>query len=83
MPDKFTWGGDFNRSNVIQCLTCRHRVKGVHPIACDAFPGGVPDAILRNQHDHRQPYPGDHGILYEPDDAAPFTPIRKVKEPTE
>lgn len=41
-------------------------------LKCDAFPLGIPDPILRNEADHRQPFEGDHGILFlprNPDDA--------------
>jgi hypothetical protein len=54
-----------------QCLGCKHFHSNTdlgEPLTCDAFPGGIPDAILLNKHDHREPYPGDHGILFEPID---------------
>jgi len=34
--------------------------------ACDAFPAGIPASIIENRRDHRKPYPGDRGILFEP-----------------
>ncbi len=51
------------------CLNCRHYQEdeeGGTP-TCEAFPGGIPDAILRDGFDHRQPYPHDGGIMFEPD----------------
>ncbi len=33
---------------------------------CDAFPNGIPDEIYREGFDHTKPYPGDHGIQFEP-----------------
>jgi hypothetical protein len=35
-------------------------------LCCKAFPSGIPDEILQGEHDHREPYSGDNGILYEP-----------------
>jgi len=32
---------------------------------CKAFPKGIPQAILMNQKDHRNPIDGDHGIQFE------------------
>ena len=33
---------------------------------CDAFGGPPPDEILMDGYDHRQPYPGDNGVQFEP-----------------
>jgi hypothetical protein len=34
--------------------------------ACAAFPNGIPDAIAEGDVEHREPYPGDRGIRFEP-----------------
>ena len=59
----------------IQCLWCRHfrtDISDVDDLAkgwrCDACPKRIPDAILDNEADHRQPYEGDRGIVFEPRD---------------
>jgi len=53
------------------CLKCRH-LNPSHqgPMRCTAFPARIPDPILLMDHDHRNAYPGDQGIRYEPSDAA-------------
>lgn len=59
--ERLTW----QTANLVisQCFHCKHwRDAGT----CDAFPESVPDRILTNKHDHRQPFPGDNGILFEP-----------------
>jgi hypothetical protein len=45
-----------------QCGTCKHITEA---LKCEAFPNGIPKAILEGEFDHTQPYPGDNGILYE------------------
>ena len=35
---------------------------------CKAFPNHIPVAILTNEFDHTEPFPGDHGIRFEPID---------------
>ena len=58
---------------VTQCLYCRHysRVSPAVPPGCRAFPGGIPDAILTNSADHRQPFEDDQGVRFEPRDTVP------------
>ena len=55
-----------------QCFRCKHMHDGAS-YTCDAFPevAGIPEAILTNEHDHEEPFPGDHGIRFEPKDGEP------------
>lgn len=54
---------------IFQCSVCK-RYRGDDK--CDAFPEGIPQEIRMDEHDHRQPFPGDNGLLYEP--VSPDTP---------
>jgi hypothetical protein len=62
---------------VTPCAFCRHFLETREGRArCAAFPEGegIPDVILHGQYDHRQPYPGDHGIQFAPLEIAERTP---------
>jgi hypothetical protein len=49
------------------CFECVHLHTGdPGTLTCDAFPQGIPDPIYFEGVDHRQPFPGDHGIRWEP-----------------
>jgi hypothetical protein len=63
--ERFVWTGGSNLPEISQCVSCRHKHDG--GAWCDAYPkpSVIPEAILRNTADHRQPYEGDHGIRYE------------------
>ena len=56
-------------SELPQCFSCAHfrlgERDGEHS-SCAAFPSPerIPAAIWIGDHDHHEPYPGDHGIQF-------------------
>jgi hypothetical protein len=64
------------------CTPCRH-FRPRQGRTCAAFPArdSIPMPIWLGEHDHRTPYPGDHGIRFEPREvsaADPVTPSANV-----
>lgn len=48
----------------MQCAFCKH-YEG--ELRCSAFGKEmIPREIIINRHDHREPFPGDNGITFEP-----------------
>lgn len=46
------------------CTFCRHWAVDFRK--CAAFSGEIPLEIWMGENNHRQPYPGDNGIQFEP-----------------
>ena len=52
------------------CVYCRHFWGSTHGRFCAAFSDeeGIPEAIFDEGEPHFEPFPGDHGIQFEPAD---------------
>ncbi len=70
-------------TNDPQCFQCANldRSNSFNPLRCRAFPDMIPVPIQMNKHDHREPYPGDHGIHFEPIEARKTVTTTTSREP--
>lgn len=59
------------------CVECARRARDAG-WTCEAFPNGIPPAVMLNRADHRQPIDGDGGLQFVPRDAkaAPRAQLR-------
>lgn len=49
------------------CLMCAHYSGERH---CRAFPNGIPNTLWIGENLHREPYPGDEGVRFQPKQVA-------------
>ena len=61
------------------CFACRHlRLSPAGGLACAAFPRAIPADLLEGRAQHRQPYPGDNGVRFQPDPDAPADALEEL-----
>lgn len=53
-------------TNPFLCLACARMGSTLDlPLSCAAFPDGIPDSILGNAVDHREPVEGDNDLQFK------------------
>jgi len=64
MPYLPSVSSDGGKPENIQCSFCTrlHDESSPGNPTCDAFPDGIPQEILLNELDHREPHPDDNGL---------------------
>lgn len=63
------------------CEYCQNRYAD-GTLRCRAFPDGIPEAIITQEADHRVPFDGDNGILFESDGFVSDQEIAQMFGPT-
>jgi len=48
-----------------QCAACKNLVAELNNWHCTAFPTGIPEIVVNNGRDHREPIDGDRGVRFE------------------
>lgn len=78
--DKFEWGFDKDdKLWLSQCSWCRRYDDDAK---CEAFPAGVPSAILENKVGHFKPIKGDGGLVFDPKPGVDATAIERRLQAT-
>ncbi len=57
---------DNPKPRTLRCSYCKHNDLESPDAVCAAFPDGIPREILKEDVLHDGPYPGDHGLRFEP-----------------
>lgn len=68
-PERYKSGKGITHPAMPQCFSCGHSPRWLGKwgrYACTAYPDGIPQAIIDNRYDHRQPQAGDRGLRWTP-----------------